>query len=133
MTSARSAPAASERGRLLHLFVRRRRLVQMTVDAAAWIVVVPTAAALRFDFDLAQLRFSGIAAFIAIVLVLHGVVGANERLYSGRYSFGAFEEVAGLTRTVVVVSITAAVVNHLVVPHPVPRRCPSWPAGWRSS
>ena len=103
--------------------------MQMTVDAAAWIVVVPTAAALRYDFHLAKVDVSGIAAFIALVLVLHGVVGATERLHSGRYSFGSFEEVAALTRTVVVVSITAAVVNQLVLPDPVPRSVPFMAGG----
>ncbi len=92
---------------------RRRRALQMSMDWLVWVVVVPTAAWLRYDFDASQLRLGRDAVYVALVLALQAAVGAVEGLYLGRYSFGSFEEVAALTRTVVIVTLTAGALSSI--------------------
>ncbi|MGQ0432411.1 MAG: polysaccharide biosynthesis protein [Microthrixaceae bacterium] len=94
------------------------------MDSLAWLLLVPGAALLRYDFDVAQMQLQRQSIFIALVLVLQCALGAVEGLYAGRYSFGSFEEVAALTRTVVAVTVVAAVVNQVLLPGPIPRSVP---------
>ncbi len=65
-------------------------------DGVAWLIAVPIAVILRFDFTLPQvLTYSAIACGIgasALSLVAAGLL----RMYSGRYMTGTFDEVLGV-------------------------------------
>lgn len=124
MTTSAKRTRSDASQRRLQLFVQHRRVLQMAMDSLAWLLVLPTAALLRYDFDLSRVRVGPELAGLGLVLVLQLAVGSTEGLYSGRYSFGSFEEVAALARTVVAVAAVTGVVNFTILPDPLPRSVP---------
>ena len=107
----------------LQFFEDNRRLLQSTTDAVSWAFALLLGWALRIDFDLGLIQWGRLVVAIAVAIVLQLAVGSLEGLYTGRHSFGSFEEVAGLGRTLVVVISLGSTLNAVLpdrIPHSVP-------------
>ncbi|MCB1004016.1 MAG: polysaccharide biosynthesis protein [Acidimicrobiales bacterium] len=111
-----SAPAAS-RWRLL---IRHRFGFQAGLDAVAWSAAIVLATLLRYDLDYGEIAWERLALLIPIAVAIHVVVGIAGGLYLGRWRFGSFEEVAALTRCVVVTTVSVAFVNRFLFDYLIP-------------
>jgi len=116
--------AGTPRRRLVRQLVAHRRRIQVVSDVATWALVVPLSSFLRFDFDVSRMQAGRLALYVCLAVVLQLGIGTLEGLYSGRYSFGSFEEVFGMGRTVLAITAIGAIANVLVFPTQLPRSVP---------
>ena len=79
--------------------MRRRPLVQGALDSVAWAVGLGTATAFRYDFQLSRIDVLGLLAIIPLAALAQLAAGVSAGLYTGRWRFGSFEEVAALARS----------------------------------
>lgn len=87
---------------------RLARTAFLVFDVFAWLLTIPFAAWLRYDFEVAQMEFGALACLGLIAGLLQTLAGILSGLYRGRYVYGAFEEVRSLSYTVVLVSLLMA-------------------------
>lgn len=83
----------------------------VVVDVLAWTVALFLAVVMRFEFDLSKPKWSGLVIVVGIAAVAQSLAGYGFGLYVGRWRYGSFEEVAGLTRAVVIVTGALFVVD----------------------
>ncbi len=102
------------------LLIRHRFGFQAGLDAGAWAAAIVLATVLRFDFEFQQIEWARLVLLIPIAIVIHVVVGTAGGLYLGRWRFGSFEEVAALTRCVVVATVSIAFVNRFLFGYLIP-------------
>jgi len=77
----------------------RRRLLQGAWDGFSWVMAVPLALLLRYDFSVpARLVIIALLAGI-LAASLHLTAGSIFHLYQGRYIVGSFDEVLGIVMT----------------------------------
>ena len=100
---------------------RHRFAVQALIDCACWTVAIVVAiyirADLRWNPDYAQ----GLVGYVLLAWFAQLVAGFAAGLYRGRYRFGSFDEVAALTRAVVIASAWLfTVVFWILSSRPVP-------------
>ena len=110
-------PDAASRWRLL---IRHRFGFQVGVDAAAWAAAIVLATMLRYDFKVQDIDWTRLLLLVPVAIVIHAVVGTAGGLYRGRWRFGSFEEVAALTRCVVVATVSLAFVNRFLFGYLIP-------------
>ena len=104
---------------------RRRALVQPGADAAAWALALLFAALIRYDFHLASPEWKGLAKVIPLGIAAQVIVGLAGGLYTGRWRFGSFDEVAALVRAVGITTCLVFVINPLIGdPQLIPRSVP---------
>ena len=96
---------------LLRLAVRYRPVVQAGMDGMAWAVALLVASVLRFDFSLRDVDLSGWATLVVLAAVIQTVAGFMCGLYTGRFRFGSFDEVAGLAMATLGATILIYAVN----------------------
>lgn len=84
---------------------RHRRVLQALTDAGIWLAAIPFAAALRYDLDLHRVEWGKTLAFAGAAALAQVVAGLAAGLYTGRWRFGSFDEVAGLTRATAIVTL----------------------------
>jgi FlaA1/EpsC-like NDP-sugar epimerase len=94
---------------------RRHRLLQAAFDIAAWYVAYASVAILRAEFDAGRVAWGPGLLMASVAAALQIVVGTAVRLYRGRFAYGSFEEVLGVTQTVVVTTLAVECLV-LVVP-----------------
>ncbi|WP_241681331.1 polysaccharide biosynthesis protein [Pseudactinotalea terrae] len=82
---------------------------QVAVDLIVWAIAVPLAVWLRFEFRIPAANNLGIVVVMAATLLLQVVFGLLFSLYRGRYSYGSFDEVVGLTSTVAATAVAVGV------------------------
>jgi len=75
------------------------RAARAGADALALATALLLATVLRHDGDFAQCNLSGVAGLAAVAAVVHSVVGLQFGLYTGRWSYGCFEEILALAKT----------------------------------
>jgi len=81
----------------------QRRLLQAAWDGFSWVIAVPLALLLRYDFSVSvRLTIVAFLAGIAAAL-LHLAAGSIFHLYQGRYVVGSFDEVLGVVITTIFV------------------------------
>jgi len=106
------------------LLERRRTVVNVSLDALAWVFGLSFAALLRFDFDLGDIEPGGLLAMVPIAIVIQAAAGFGFGLYTGRWRFGSFEEVAGLVQAVAFTTFVLFALGmqfaELLVPRSVP-------------
>nr|WP_221378101.1 nucleoside-diphosphate sugar epimerase/dehydratase [Actinoplanes polyasparticus] len=78
------------------------RSARAGVDALALAFALLIAAVLRHDGDLAAVSLSGVLVLSAVGAVVHTAVGLRLGLYTGRWAYGCFEEIAALAKTAAV-------------------------------
>jgi FlaA1/EpsC-like NDP-sugar epimerase len=96
---------------LLNLAVRYRRLVQAGMDALAWAFALLFASVVRYDFDLDEVELRGWLTLAVAAAVVQFAVGLSCGLYTGRFRFGSFDEVAGLVVATAGVTVVLFAVN----------------------
>jgi FlaA1/EpsC-like NDP-sugar epimerase len=75
------------------------RAARAGADAAAIAVALLVATLLRHDGDVAQVDWLGLLELAAVAAVVHTGAGLRFGLYTGRWSYGCFEEIAALAKT----------------------------------
>ncbi len=97
--------------RLLRLAVRYRPVVQAGMDALAWAVALLFASIVRYDFDVAEVELRGWLTLALVAAVVQFGIGLTCGLYTGRFRFGSFDEVAGLVVATAGVTVVLFSVN----------------------
>lgn len=87
----------------------RRRLIQATWDGLSWLVAMPIAATLRYDFNPASRVLVMSLAIGFGCAVLQIATGSIFHLYRGRYVVGSFDEVFGVGLTTLSTGIVGSV------------------------
>ena len=82
----------------------------LLLDVTVWLLVLPTAALLRFDFNAYAVEWGPLAAVGVITVVLQLVLGYLTHVYRGRHGYGTFDEVRALALLVLMVSALVTVV-----------------------
>lgn len=99
----------------------RRVAPQACADMLAWSVALVLAVAMRVDFNGSRIPWAGLVLVLPLVWMTQVETGLWCGLYLGRWRYGSFEEVAGLTRAVAVTTSVIALVDLLVIsPRMVP-------------
>lgn len=93
---------------------RIRRTSRGMVDAALMCVALVTATLPRYRMQVAEVDWTELATFALLVAVVQVVVGITMGLYSGRWRYGSFEEIAALARTVAVTAVLLGLLNALL-------------------
>jgi FlaA1/EpsC-like NDP-sugar epimerase len=78
------------------------RAARAGADALALATAMLIAALLRHDGHLQDLDCPGLAELAAIAVVVQTLAGIRFGLYTGRWSYGCFEEIAALAKTIAV-------------------------------
>ncbi|MEU8812985.1 nucleoside-diphosphate sugar epimerase/dehydratase [Actinoplanes sp. NPDC048796] len=78
------------------------RAARAGADAAALALALLIATLLRHDGDLAEADLTGLAVLAAVAAVVLAVTGSWWGLYTGRWQYGCFEEIAALAKTLAV-------------------------------
>src|SRR3982751_6740022 len=102
--------------------VPHRQIVAVAIDFAAWWIALIVATTLRLEFSVHGFHLSEIAVTFVGISFVQLAIGAWEGLYLGRFSFGSFEEVLALVRSVLVTATVATVV--VAFTHPIPTTVP---------
>ncbi|MGI9033466.1 MAG: polysaccharide biosynthesis protein [Acidimicrobiales bacterium] len=105
---------------------RRRLLVQCVIDCTAWAVALVGADLSRYDFDVRRLVPADLLAVITLAALAQLVTGMSAGLYTGRWRFGSFDEVAALVRSTVATTTVLFLANLWISRSPllVPRSVP---------
>lgn len=100
---------------------RRRRLTQAVWDICSWILAVPLAAILRYDFEPSGgvLKVAILGGVIAALLQI--VLGLMFHLYQGRYIVGSFDEVFGVVMTTIAIGGAGTLLVLVAPPSELPR------------
>jgi FlaA1/EpsC-like NDP-sugar epimerase len=94
------------------------------VDSLAWAAGLLVAAWARYDFVLRLPRLRAVALAVAVAVTIQQLVGHLLLLYRGRYAFGCFEEVRGVSGTVTVTATLLFFGNLVPMGRPVPASTP---------
>lgn len=100
---------------------KHRRLVLAFWDAISWLVAVPLAATLRYDFN-PPAQVVTLALLIgAACAALYILIGIFSHFYRGRYIVGSFDEVFGVTLSSLIVGGIGSVAILLLPESEFPR------------
>jgi FlaA1/EpsC-like NDP-sugar epimerase len=99
--------------RLYRALVPHRRTINAIADAVIWVAAIALATTLRYDFAFSEPRWRALLVLVPIALCCQLGFGLADGLYLGRWSFGSFEEVASLLRTVLASGTVLLVANKL--------------------
>ncbi len=77
------------------------RAARAATDALALAVALFIATLLRHDGDIGEMHLSELLILAVVAAAVHTVAGLRFGLYTGRWSYGCFEEIAALAKTAV--------------------------------
>lgn len=102
----------------------KRPETQFVLDGIAWLVTIPFAAILRYDFDVSKMEWLPLLLLAVALVGAQWAAGGVFALYRGRFTYGSFEEVRGVSLSATVVAavttaITLAVGPFLSIPRSV--------------
>ena len=112
-------------GRFLTALRRRLPMVHYVVDCLVWLVALPLTTFSRYDFSLQELRFDATTRSWVVAIIGQGVFGIGTGLYTRRWRYGSFDEVAALAATVVLTGLAMSVVHVLWFMPGAPRSVPA--------
>jgi FlaA1/EpsC-like NDP-sugar epimerase len=104
--------------------VHWRRSVQAILDVAAWLAGFALAMLLRSEFRPSEVTWTIVVAVGAFAGFFHVAIGSFVRLYRGRFAYGSFDEVLGVARTVLLVTVGVELVVLLPAPDLLPASRP---------
>lgn len=104
---------------------RRLPLVHYIVDCVVWLVALPLTTFSRYDFTLGELRLDATMRAWLIAAIGQGVFGLASGLYTRRWRYGSFDEVAALAATVLLTGLTMSIINVLWFMQGAPRSVPA--------
>jgi len=97
----------------------------LPVDAAAWAVGLGAAVFTRYEFALTAGQLAATAVFVGLAVVLQGWIGHLQFLYRGRYRYASFEEVRGVSMTVLATAGALLVIDLAMTQRPLPASGPA--------
>ena len=94
--------------RLGRFFEEHRLVIQAGFDCLGWIVALPAALILRYEFEFSPkmwgpFKLGGLVVAISAACLLQFTIGLALGLYRGRWRYGSFDEIAHLARSAAVV------------------------------
>ena len=99
----------------------QHRLLQAGWDAFSWVIAVPIALVLRYDFEPPRNAILiGLLAGAAAA-VLHVITGSLFHLYRGRYVVGSFDEVLGVTLVTLFIGVVGSAMAFILPATEFPR------------
>lgn len=98
-----------------------RRLIQVLWDAASWLISVPVALLLRYDFEPPVGSLTSAITLGLILALIQVILGYSFRLYRGRYVVGSFDEVLGVVLTGIVTAGIGSIALLVLQPVGIPR------------
>lgn len=105
---------ATARAATLKVLGRHRFALQAGLDTSAWAVSLTLTCLFRYGRALAAVDRTGLLATVVLASMAQVVAGLWAGLYTGRWRFGSFEEVAALTRVVLVATVLVALLNWML-------------------
>jgi len=103
---------------------RARRLAPPAADGAAWSAGLLAAVFARYGCALTPAGLGRTLVVVGLAVGLHAFIGHHQYLYRGRYRYGSFEEVRGVTSTVLCTAAALLVVVLVAPTRPVPASAP---------
>ena len=97
--------------RSLSAMRRRLPLVHYVVDCLVWLVALPLTTFSRYDFTIGELEFDATARSWLVAVGAQGVFGVTTGLYTRRWRYGSFDEVAALAATVLLTGVVMSLVH----------------------
>lgn len=111
--------------RVLSAMRRRLPVVHYMVDCLVWLVALPLTTFSRYDFSLSELEFDATARSWLVAVLAQGVFGVGTGLYTRRWRYGSFDEVAALAATVLLTGVVMTVVHFAWFMDGAPRSVPA--------
>lgn len=99
----------------------RHRAIQACWDAGMWLIALPVAVTVRYDFDPSLTSLTSAAAMGALLGGLQVAIGYAINLYRGRYRVGSFDEVRGVVTVVAILAVAQFAYLVAVQPEGLPR------------
>jgi FlaA1/EpsC-like NDP-sugar epimerase len=90
------------------------RAARAGADALALAAALLIATLLRHDGHVSEVDVSGLLVLASLAAVVHTVAGLRFGLYTGRWSYGCFEEIAALVRTAALTTPVVFILDTLV-------------------
>lgn len=90
---------------------RRLPLVHYITDCLVWMIALPLTTFSRYDFTVGELEVDATLRSWAIACIGQGVFGVATGLYTRRWRYGSFDEVAALAATVLLTGLVMSVVH----------------------
>jgi FlaA1/EpsC-like NDP-sugar epimerase len=112
-------------GPLLAALRRRLPLVHYVVDCLVWIVALPLTTFSRYDFTIGELELDATARAWLVAGIGQGVFGLSTGLYTRRWRYGSFDEVAALAATVLMTGFAMSIINVVWFMPGAPRSVPA--------
>lgn len=112
----RTSRSEAATARIRHAMGEHRHIVQAALDVLAWFFGLWGAVLLRFEFALDGWPRSSVLTAILLAMLLQLGVGVAFGLYTRKWRFGSFDEVAGLIRVVIVVTAVLHLLSVWVYP-----------------
>src|SRR5690606_16769110 len=100
---------------------RVARISFLGIDLASWLIMIPIAAWLRYEFDFVPMPWGGLVLVGVVAAALQAAIGLILGVYRGRHVYGTFEEVKTLTFLVIVVGLATSVLVFTLEALEVPR------------
>ncbi|HEX2273336.1 MAG TPA: nucleoside-diphosphate sugar epimerase/dehydratase [Acidimicrobiales bacterium] len=82
--------------RVFRLLEHHRTAIQIALDSLGWTLALVLALLFRFDLRPSAGDFVGLLPIVPLAVLAQVVAGLSAGLYTGRWRFGSFEEVAAL-------------------------------------
>ena len=91
-----------------------KRAARAGVDGLALAVALLVATLLRHDGDFSQVHVAGLLVLASLAVVVQTAAGIRFGLYTGRWSYGCFEEIAALARTTALTTVVVFIIDTLL-------------------
>lgn len=115
----------AEVSRLLAAVRRRLPVIHYLVDCLVWLVALPLTTFSRYDFSVDELKLDATLRSWMVAVVGQGVFGLATGLYTRRWRYGSFDEVAALAATVLLTGALMSIVNLAWFMDGAPRSVPA--------
>lgn len=106
---------------------------QAAVDAAIWAASVPATTMLRYDLDLGQVDWAGVATVVLFAVTGQWAIGYTLGLYRRRFRYGSFDELMALATAVLFVGLMLSALVWAPNANTVPRSVPILATGLTAS
>ena len=114
------SPTIGRRQRVLQWAEAHRGPLTALTDALVWPLALTFSCWLRYEFSFSHVDGSDLALLAVFAAGVQVGLGRWQGLYTGRWRFGSFEEVANLVAAVAITTALVFVINLVPDPHLVP-------------
>lgn len=105
---------------LAAVVTRRRFVLQAGFDGLCWLVALPVATWLRYEFHFEHALELGVLIAALVAVVVQTVIGRIAGLYIHRFRYGSMDEMFAAAAAIIPVTVSVALLNRFVLGHPVP-------------